>query len=100
MELKAGTRLKSAVCATEAIVVKASGDDVDVTCGGVSMVAAGTEGSGDAVADLMGGSAMGKRYVDAEETVELLCTKPGEGSIGIGSTALELKEAKALPASD
>lgn len=100
MELKAGTRLKSAVCATEAIVVKASGGDVDITCGGVSMVAAGTEGSGDPVADLMSGSAMGKRYVDADETVEVLCTKPGDGSIGIGATALELKEAKALPASD
>lgn len=100
MEIKAGTRLKSVVCTTEAIVVKAAGGDVDVTCGGVSMVAPGTDGSGDAAADLMGGSAMGKRYVDADDSVELLCTKPGDGSLGIGATALELKEAKALPASD
>lgn len=100
MDLKPGSRLKSVVCATEAIVVKAPGDPLDVTCGGVAMVAPGDDGEGTANADLMSGTAMGKRYVNEDETLELLCTKPGDGTIGIGTTALELKEAKALPASD
>jgi hypothetical protein len=43
---------------------------------------------------------MGKRYVDPDETVEVLCTKPGAGSLGIGDALLDLKEAKPLPASD
>ena len=47
-----------------------------------------------------GGTLMGKRYVDPEETLELLCTKPGAGSLGIGDTLLEIKESKPLPASD
>ena len=55
---------------------------------------------GEAAAGLDGGTLMGKRYVDEGDTIELLCTKPGAGTLGIGSTALTLKEAKPLPASD
>ena len=36
----------------------------------------------------------------SDETLEILCTKAGEGSLGIGATLLSLKEAKPLPASD
>jgi len=43
---------------------------------------------------------MGKRYVDEGETVELLCTKAGDGVPAMGGALLELKGAKALPASD
>ena len=100
MELRPGLKLSSAVCATEVIVVAGSGD-VDLTCGGVSMLAAGDE-AGDATAadGLTEGTMMGKRYCDDEGSVEVLCTKPGDGSVGIGQTALGLKEAKPLPASD
>lgn len=100
MELKPGTRLGSVVCATEAIVVKAPGGDVDVTCGGVTMADPGADKSGDAVAGLTEGTMMGKRYVNEDESLELLCTKPGDGSLGVGDTALSLKDAKPLPASD
>lgn len=101
MELKPGTRLASTVCATEAIVVKASGEDVDVTCGGVAMGAPGDAKSDAGITDGLGeGTMMGKRYVNEDESVELLCTKPGDGSLGIGDTALALKDAKPLPASD
>jgi len=68
-------KLKSAVCSTDA-------------------------GDATAVDGLTEGSMLGKRYVDADSTIEVLCTKPGDGSVGIGETALELKEAKPLPASD
>lgn len=100
MELRPGLKLKSAVCSTEIIVVGGSGD-VDVTCGGVSMVEP-TADAGDATAvdGLTEGTLMGKRYTDADGSIEVLCTKPGDGSLGIGQTALSLKEATALPASD
>lgn len=101
-ELKAGSRLKSTVCNTEVIVVKAPAGDVEVTCGGAPMALAGEEAAdkGTPAADAAGGSALGKRYVNEDETLELLCTKPGDGSLGVGATLLKLKEAKPLPASD
>ena len=45
------------------------------------------------------GNVMGKRYVD-ENGAEVLVTKAGAGTLSIGTTALNLKEAKPLPASD
>jgi hypothetical protein len=100
--LKAGARLKSTVCTTEVIIVKAPAGDIDVTCGGAAMVL-GTEtvtDRGEPAADAKGGTALGKRYVNADESLEILCTKAGEGSLGADGAALALKEAKPLPASD
>jgi hypothetical protein len=100
-ELKAGARLKSAVCTTEVIVVKTPAGNVDVTCGGVAMVAATeTVERGTPKPEAASGTALGKRYVNSDETLEILCTKAGDGALGIGSTLLSLKEAKPLPASD
>ena len=50
--------------------------------------------------DAKGGTQIGKRYVDEAGTLELLCTKPGEGSLALGEEQLSLKEAKPLPSSD
>ena len=101
MELRGGSRLKSSVCSTETIVVKAPDGDVDVCCGGVAMVDAAAEpAAGEASADHMGGTALGKRYVNEDESLEILCTKPGDGSLSIGDTPMTLKENKPLPASD
>ncbi len=47
-----------------------------------------------------GGTLMGKRYVDADGAYELLCVKPGKGSLGVDGVALVTKDAKPLPASD
>lgn len=102
MQLRAGSRLKSAVCDTEVMVVKAPAADVDVTCGGATMVDATTtvaDKPGPA-ADAADGTQMGKRYVNADESLEVLCTKPGAGSLGSDGAALALKENKPLPASD
>ena len=49
---------------------------------------------------LAGGTLMGKRYVDAVGSFELLCVKPGKGTLAVNGTPLQLKEAKPLPASD
>jgi hypothetical protein len=102
VELRPGLKLKSAVCATEVIVVSTAGGDVELTCGGVDMVEPTGQAPDDAVAldGLTEGTLLGKRYADADGTVELLCTKPGDGSVGIGQTALGVKDAKPLPASD
>lgn len=101
MEVRPGSRLRSSVCQTEVIAVKADGD-MDITCGGVPMVDAGTEvpDSGLPTEGADGGTLMGKRYVSADETLELLCTKPGAGSLGIGATLMEPKATAPLPASD
>ena len=99
-ELKAGGRLKSAVCATEVIAVKAPGEDLDICCGGVPMVAPGTDATGEAKEGFAEGTALGKRYVNADDTLEVLCTKAGDGSLSIGDAILEIKDAKQLPASD
>ncbi len=102
MELRAGSRLKSAVCDTEVIAVKAPAEDLDIRCGGVPMTdTTNSEGGSSAPAEgADGGTLMGKRYVNPEETLELLCTKPGTGSLGVGDALLEIKESKPLPASD
>ena len=102
MTLKPGARLFSAVCTTEMIAVKAPPGEVDVTIGGVAPVGsvAGRDGSGSVADGHGGGAAMGKRYVDQDKTIELLCTKPGDGLPALNGQLLALKEAKALPSSD
>ncbi len=102
MTLKPGARLFSAVCSTEMIAVKAPAGNADVTIGGAPALAsaAGREGSGAVAEGFGGGAAMGKRYVDEAETIELLCTKAGPGVPALDGTLLRLKEAKPLPASD
>lgn len=102
MTLKPGARLFSAVCRTELIAVKAPVGEVDVTIGGVEPVASATERTpmGAVVEGHGGGTAMGKRYVDTADTIELLCTKAGDGVPALGGELLHRKEAKPLPASD
>ncbi len=104
MDLTPGTKLASVVCATEVIIVRPPGAAVDVECGGAVMVAADDAPDEAARASLdathAAGTMLGKRYVHEDSGLELLCTKPGEGSLAVGGTALPLKEAKPLPSSD
>ena len=100
-KLKPGSRWTSSVCDTEVIVVKGPPDEVELTCGGVTMVAAGEEPAAGALDDSASeGTLLGKRYVDDGDTMEVLCTKPGTGSLCTDGASLQLKEAKPLPASD
>lgn len=43
---------------------------------------------------------IGKRYVDATEAVELLCTSSGAGVLTCDGAPMNVKAAKPLPASD
>ena len=94
--------MRSGVCATEVMVVAAPPDDVEVTCGGAPMISIGDEPpAGTSLSpEAAEGTALGKRYVNEDGNLELLCTKPGDGSLGVGGALLSLKEAKPLPSSD
>jgi len=96
--MKAGSKLKSAVCTTEAMVVRAS--DGTLECGGKPMLADKQTEMGEIDPAFAGGSQVGKRYIDAEGRWEILCIKPGKGSLSVSGVALGLKETKPLPASD
>ena len=100
--LKPGTKLYGACCATEYVVVKAPAGEVDLRIGGHPAVT--TPGDRDdslaVTTDADAKPAMGKRYTDDDDTIELLCTKPGDGAAALGDAVLTQKDAKPLPASD
>jgi len=100
--LKTGSRLQSQVCDTQVIVIKAPAGEVELACGGHPMIDVGQSPAAGltAAGGLDGGTQLGKRYVDAEDTVEVLVTKPGAGSLSLDGTALDIKSAKPLPSSD
>ena len=99
--LKAGARLQSAVCATEVMAIQVPEGDIDLRCGGAPMLEPGADKPGGGVdPNASGGTQIGKRYVNEAGDLELLCVKPGEGSLAMGDTLLTTKEAKALPSSD
>ena len=101
MELKAGTRLQSAVGTAEVVVIRPPDQPGTLTSGGVPMVAKDDEVS---ATDIRSGSEgtvlLGKRYVDPADTIEVLCTMPGEGALAFDDQVLEVKSAKPLPSSD
>lgn len=99
MNLRPGQRLQSVTCATNIIVVRGGDGDVDLRCGGHPMVVMGEAfDARPPEPAFSAGTAMGKRFAAGD--VELLCTKPGEGSLSVGDVAIEPKTAKPLPSSD
>jgi hypothetical protein len=96
--MKPGTKLKSAVCDTEVMVIRGSNAFVD--CGGSPLVDERPAQKAPINPAFAEGTKIGKRYVDAAGTIELLCVKAGQGSLSIGGVALQLKDAKPLPSSD
>ena len=100
--LKLGSRQKSAVCDTQVMVIRATAEPVDLRCGGVPMIEANADAPAGVVLDtaFAGGSLIGKRYIDAADKIELLCTKGGRGALSLGGVAFQVKQAKALPSSD
>jgi hypothetical protein len=99
---KPGSRLRSAVCDVEVIVIKAPPDAVDLRCGGHPLIAMDTSRPDGASAEPGhdSGTLLGKRYTNEDGSLELLCTKAGASSLSIGDVPLQLKEAKPLPSSD
>jgi len=100
--LKAGARLKSAVCDTELMVIRAAAVEILLTCGGAEVIDMTTARAAGVQPDpaQAEGTLVGKRYVDEQDRFEFLCTKGGKGSLAIDGAALTVKQAKALPSSD
>jgi hypothetical protein len=103
VKTKPGQRLRSQVDTTEVIIVRAPATEDAVTCGGHPMVGLDQEVAPGLSAAGGGGSGtqLGKRYTSPkDESLEILVTKPGSGTLALGGVELELKQAKPLPASD
>jgi len=100
--IKPGLRLKSAVCSTEVMVIRAPAGEALIACGGTEMLAGSDAAPAGVVLDARWGqgSLIGKRYVDPADQYELLCTKGGTGALSLNGAPLEVKQAKALPSSD
>ena len=99
--LRPGEQLASTVCTTRVAVIRVQGRPL-ITCGGEPMVPAASvrppAASGANSADAA--TLIGKRYTDAAETVELLCTSSGAGALSCDGAPMTVKAAKPLPASD
>lgn len=99
-QLKAGLKLRSAVCDGEVMIIKASGDEA-LTCGGAPLLANGESvGSAEPDPEHMEGCQIGKRYVNEDGSLEVLCVKPGKGSLAANGETLLIKGTKKLPSSD
>jgi len=95
--LRVGEQLASTVCTTRVVVVRAAANG-ELACGGSPMVPAASAPAAPA-----GGEAatlIGKRYVNADDTLEVLCTSSGSGELTCDGVPMTLKAAKPLPASD
>ena len=99
MDLKPGSRWKSALSDVEVVVVRPPATAGVMSCGGAPMLphAAAKPGAGG---EPTGASQAGKRYHDAESGLEALCSKGGAGALAFEGRALPIKDAKKLPASD
>lgn len=100
--LKTGIRLRSVVCSTEVIVVKAPQGEVELRCGGQLMVEHGGQAPSDVAIDpaLSSGTLLGKRYFHEASALEVLCTKTGEGSLTANAEPLEIRAPRKLPSND
>ena len=99
MKLRTGGRYRSAVDDTEVIITRVDGAEGELTCGGVPMRGIGAMGEQLPIESGQdAGTALGKRY--GSDTLEVLVTKPGGGTLALDGAPLEMRAAKPLPASD
>jgi len=102
MQLKPGSRWKSAACSAEFVVVRPAGQEEEVLCGGHALLPSDAARPEGLVLDPEHTATIqtGKRYFDEESGLELLAVKPGQCALSVGGRRMVLREAKALPASD
>lgn len=100
--LRPGLRLRSAVCDSEIVVVRAPSTPVELRCGGHAMLPVPGDVAPEPRLELKeaGGTLLGKRYEDERTGLEVLCTKAGSGGLTVDGEALHIKAAKPLPSSD
>jgi hypothetical protein len=98
-DLTPGKRLRSTASDTEIIVVRPPTAPVELLCGGQPMTAnLATADAGAPTAE--NDTVLGKRYVDTDTGLEVLCTKAGPGVLSADGRQLTIKAPNALPASD
>jgi hypothetical protein len=101
VKFRVGQQLVSAVDSTAVIIIRAPEGELTLTCGGVEMAPAGEPiPVAEPDPSLMGGTLIGKRYVDEADTLQVLCTKAGDGTLALDGKPLVIQAAKPLPASD
>jgi len=101
--LTIGARLRSQVCTTEVIVVRAPSTPADLTCGGRPMLPLTDPSTtpDEPAPGLDTGSLLGKRYTPVgEDSFEVLVTRHGNGTLANGTLPMEIRATKALPSSD
>lgn len=99
MEIKAGMRLACPGSTVELVVVRPPSGPVEVACGGVPVVEAGSAPA-DAPEITGEGPLVGKRYADEDSGLEVLCSKAGPGALTCDGREMPIKGAKPLPSSD
>jgi len=100
LSLRPGDQLASTVCTTRVVVIRVPQDRRPlIECGGSAMVQA-SPGGQPSPGGPDSGTLIGKRYVDDAESVELLCTSSGAGTLSCDGAPMTIKAAKPLPASD
>ena len=102
MDLKPGSRWRSAVCDAEVVVVRSPAVPVTFRIGGTGALPADA-GRPDGVKPhvaLAGGTLLGKRYADEVSGLEVLCTKAGTGTITVDGRRAMVMTPRQLPASD
>ncbi|NNN28864.1 hypothetical protein HLK59_00555 [Streptomyces sp. S3(2020)] len=98
--LRPGDQLAGTQATTRVVVVRApAGRRPEITCGGTPMIPA-TGAPPAPATDAAPDTLLGKRYVDADGTLELLCTSAGAGELACDGVPMTVKAAKPLPASD
>ena len=102
MDLKPGSRWRSAVCDAEVVVVRSPAVPVTFRIGGTEALPAdaGRPASAEPDAALAGGTLLGKRYADEVSGLEVLCTKAGTGTITVDGRRATVMTPRQLPASD
>lgn len=100
MNLSVGSRWRSAVSEAEVIVIIAPTEELELSCGGVSMASADDPAAQSGSGAEGEGPVLGKRYVDDTSGLQVLCTRPGAGPLAVDGRPLQLHSAKQLPASD
>ncbi|CQD18134.1 hypothetical protein BN000_04075 [Mycobacterium europaeum] len=98
-DLTPGKRLRGRVGGTEILVVRPPAAPVELSCGGEPMTA-DLAVNAAAASSTENDTVLGKRYVDTETGLEVLCTKPGPGVLTANGRELTVKAPNALPASD
>ncbi|WP_216893647.1 hypothetical protein [Nocardia alni] len=102
LSLMPGVRIFSAVDTTEFVVVRAPAEPIELIIGGApaALSPAARPWTAKVSAPANSGTALGRRYVNLTETIELLCAKSGFGMPVIAGEVLRIKQAAPLFASD